>query len=192
MRSSHDAAGGTTTRLGLMKLVMFQIVWLSCAIGAGQGWRWPGILAAALLVLLHLATAPRWKHAAMILLAAGTLGFLVETSLQGTGLLQYSSLWPTQTLAPVWVVALWLAFGTTLGSTLRLLGSNPLSKSILLGLIFGPSSYLAGERLGALKFGPFPWRGYLAVAVLWAVVYPGLLAMEAWLIRSSRSHPTQH
>jgi hypothetical protein len=192
INNSNDEARSAMTRLALLKLVMFQIVWLSCAIGAGQGRSWPGMFAAALLVALHLASTPRWRPAVMTVLAAGALGFLAETLLVGVGLVRYSAPWPTEMLAPAWIVALWLAFSSMLETTRRLLGPHPLIKSTLLGLLLGPLSYIAGERLGALAFSQSPWPGYLAVAVLWAIAYPGLLAIEGRLAQANRSQPSQH
>jgi hypothetical protein len=128
----------------------------------------------------------------MTVLTAGTLGFVAESFLVAAGLVRYSASWPTETLAPTWIVALWFAFSTTLETTRRLLGSHSLVKSTLLGLVLGPLSYLAAERLGALTFAQSPWAGYLAVTVLWGVAYPGLLAVEGRLAQANRSQPSQH
>jgi hypothetical protein len=179
------------TRVALLKLVMFQIVWLSCAIGGAQGWPWPGIVTAAGLVGWHLASAPQWRPAAVTVLTAGTLGFIVESLLIATALLRYSAAWPTETLAPAWIVALWLAFSTTLETTRRMLGSHLVAKSTFLGLVLGPLSYLAGERLGALAFSQSPWPSYLAVALVWGIAYPGLLALEGRLTQGNGLQPSR-
>lgn len=163
----------------MLKLVMFQLVWLSCAIGAGYDRSLPGIIAAALLIAWHLATAPQRRITAIKVLAAGITGFFAESLLIGAGLVRYSAAGPTESLAPVWIVALWLAFSTTLETTRTLLGRRPLIKAMLLGFVFGPLSYLAGERLGALTFAQPPWPSYLAVALVWSIAYPILIAMES-------------
>jgi uncharacterized protein DUF2878 len=168
-------------RPALLKLVLFQIVWLASAIGAAQGWSWPGIVTAVALVGWHLATAPRWRLAAMTVLAAGILGLIAESLLVAAGLLRYSGTYPTASLAPAWIVALWLAFSTTLETTRRLLGSHPFAKSACLGSCLGPLSYLAGERLGALAVTQARWPSYLAVAIIWGIAYPALLALEGRL-----------
>lgn len=165
------------TWLALLKLGMFQIVWLSCAIGASYGWSSPGIVAVALLLAFHLASAPHWQSAAATVLAAGTFGFVAESSLVIAGFIRYSAPWPTQVLAPPWIVALWLAFGTTLETTRHLLGSRVLVKSAFLGLAAAPLAYLAGERIGALAFSQNPRPGYLAVAILWGIALPALLLL---------------
>ena len=178
-------------RPALLKLVMFQIVWVSCAVGAARGQSWPGIVTAAVLVAWHLFSAPKWGPATVTVLAAGIIGFVAESLLVAAGLLRYSAAYPTESLAPAWIVALWLAFGTTLETTRRLLGSHPLAKSTLLGLSLGPLSYLAGERLGALAFSEPLWPSYLAAAMVWCVAYPGLLALERTLTQDDRLQPRQ-
>jgi Protein of unknown function (DUF2878) len=116
----------------------------------------------------------------MPLLMAGIVGLIAESSLVAADLVRYSASWPMDAVAPAWIVALWLAFGTTLESTRRLLGTHPFVKSTLLGLLFGPLTYLAGERLGALAFTQPQWQGHLAVAALWGLAYPGLMKVGNW------------
>lgn len=177
------------TRPAVLKLIVFQIVWLSCAIGAAHGWPWLGIGSAVALVAWHLTSAPHWRPAAMTVLATGTLGLIAESLLVATGLLRYSSAFPTERFAPAWIVALWLAFGTTLETTRRLLGSHPLAKATLLGLLVGPLSYLAGERLGALAFSETALASCLATATVWAIAYPALLALERRLTEAHLGSP---
>ena len=184
-----DVTARAMKRPALLKLVMFQIVWLSCAFGAARGQSSPGIVAAAILVAWHIASAPQWRPATITVFAAGTIGFIAESLLVATGLLRYSAACPTESHAPAWIVALWFAFGTTLETTRRLLGSHPLAKSTLLGLSLGPLSYLAGERLGALAFPEPLWPSYLAAAMVWCVAYPGLLALERTLTQDKRFQP---
>jgi hypothetical protein len=166
------------TLMPVLRLGVFQIVWLSCAIGAGYGVSWPGIMAAGLLVTVHLASASQRDRAALTVLAAAVLGALAESLLVAIGLISYSAQWPTPMLAPAWIVALWLAFGATLETTRRLLEPHALLKSFLLGLVLGPMSYWAGERLGALQVSQAAWRSYLAIAMLWGVAFPALLAVD--------------
>jgi Protein of unknown function (DUF2878) len=184
--SSNNEAGSAVTRPALLKLVLFQIVWLSCAIGAGQGWSLPGIFAAAILIAFHLVAAPQWRPATMAVLLAGTFGLVAENLLVGSGLVRYSAPWPTEALAPAWIVALWLAFGTTLETTRRLLGSHLFVKSAFLGLALGPLSYLAGGRLGALEFSQPAWLSYLGIAMVWGIALPALLAVDEGLGHGAR------
>jgi hypothetical protein len=166
---------------GLLSLGLFQVVWLACAMGAARGLSWPGIIAAAVLVAFHVASAARRWSAVGIVIAAGALGLAAESLLVVSGLVRYAAPWPIETLAPAWIVALWLAFGTALETTRRVMGSNPIAASSLLGLTLGPLSYVAGERLGALGFPEPAWPSLLAIAVVWGIACPALVAIDgAW------------
>lgn len=175
----------------MLTFLLFQAVWLCCAIGAGYGLSWPGIVAATVAVAWHLASTPQWWRASLIVLATGTTGFLAESLLVRAGLIRYSAAWPTDVLAPAWIVLLWLAFGTTLEPTRQLLGSHPIAKSMLLGVLLGPLAYLAGQRLDALTLAPPVWPSYLAISAVWGVAYPALIAMEDRLARPTVPQPNE-
>lgn len=175
------------TRLAAVKFVLFQIVWLCCALGAAHGWSAPGIGSALVLVAVHLATATLRLQAVLTTLVAGCFGFVAESLLLVADLVRYATPWPAQGLAPAWLVALWLAFASTFEPTRRMLGPGAVALSGLLGLVLGPVSYIAGERLGALAFSQPAWRGWLAVSLVWGVAYATLIALdqrlEAQLLR---------
>lgn len=158
----------------------FQAVWLSSAFGAAQGSNAAGLAAAGVFVALQCVRRPT---RAMILatLASGVLGALVESFFAETAVLGYAAPWPSPQFAPAWIVGLWLAFGTTLATTVELLGSRALLKAFLLGAVFGPLSYLAGAKIGALVITTPEWIGFGAIAAAWALVFPALVAFQRWL-----------
>lgn len=165
-------------RRAILDFAMFELVWLACAIGAGRGWSWPGIVIAMLAVAVRLAPATNRRGAVLTILASGALGSLAESLLVGSGLVRYAAPWPTVTLAPAWIIALWLAFGTTLDAMRTLLGAHSQAKAALLGAVLGPLSYLAGEQLGALALPQPAWPSYLVVGLIWALALPALLAVQ--------------
>ncbi len=156
----------------------FQVVWLICALGAARGYGEPGMLAAGLLVLWSFWRAPSPAPAKATLIAAGVLGATAETFLVASGLVRYAAAWPSANLVPAWLVALWLAYATTMPALAMLLGRQPLLKASLIGALLAPVAYLAGERLGALEFLAPTWLGPVAVAAVWAVASPTLLAID--------------
>ena len=168
----------------LLDFALFQAVWLVSAFGAAYGHSSPGLLATLALLAWHLASTSDHRSSAIAtVLAAGACGLAMETLLVGTGILRYSAPWPTLHLAPAWIVGLWLAFGTTLQTTHRLLATGVLWKSFALGGILGPLSYLAGQRLGALTITGPTWGSLAAISAVWAVAYPALLAVSAYAHR---------
>lgn len=161
----------------LTELAAFQAVWLTCALGAADGRSAPGIAAAALFVAAQLRSRGKPRQIAAVTLVGGSIGLAMETFLITSELVRHSADWPDSRLAPAWIVALWLAFASTMPTTARLLGSHPLAKAAILGAVFGPLAYAAGAQLGALRLSEPQWIGIVALACSWAVVFPGLVTL---------------
>jgi Protein of unknown function (DUF2878) len=106
----------------------------------------------------------------------GSVGFLLESVLVATGALRYGAPWPSELVAPLWIVALWLAFATTISTTHRALGQHPMAAAAALGAVMGPLTYIAGERLGALTLVEPRLTGLSLIALFWGAALPALLA----------------
>ena len=130
-----------------------------------------------MLVGAHIASTPNHKSLWMIV-TTGLVGFLAESLLVAVGVVRYAAAWPTAVLAPAWIIALWLAFGTTLGAMRAVISGSVLQKSALIGAALGPFSYFGGERLGALVLPGSALLTFIALAAIWGVALPLLLALH--------------
>ena len=153
----------------------FQLVWLTCALGAAQGWNAPGVIAAGLFIGAALAMKRSPSSECIAILASGAVGFIAESALMVAELVRFAAPWPSSQLAPAWIVALWLAFGVTLPTMASLLGHSLVIKAGIVGFVAGPLAYWAGARLGALEMTGSAPLTYLAIALIWAVALPSLL-----------------
>jgi hypothetical protein len=111
---------------------------------------------------------------------AGALGYCIDTSLQGVGVLAFDTGRVVPWLAPPWLIALWLQFATLLRFSLRWLDRRP-ALAGLLGLVGGPVAFLSGQRLGAVTFPAGTPIALAALGLVWAAVTPLLLAVAARL-----------
>ncbi|MFM9938293.1 MAG: DUF2878 domain-containing protein [Hyphomicrobiaceae bacterium] len=175
---------------GIAEFAAFQVVWIACALGAAAGSNAIGVAAAGALIGVHLCaryqvSPAAAKGVALTVLACGIIGLAAESLLAAAGLVRYAAPWPSPHVAPPWVVALWLAFGTTLAATASLLGGRLAIAAVVLGAVFGPLSYLAGAKLGAVTIVAPQWQGYGAIAIIWAVAYPLLLQVSRPLHRDA-------
>lgn len=66
---------------------------------------------------------------------------------------------------------MWLLFSTSLSGTLKWLQGRYLVAA-LLGAVFGPLSYVAGGRLGAIESNQDFLLTVLVLAVVWGLVVP--------------------
>lgn len=157
----------------------FQGVWLVCAIGAAGGGSVPGTAAALIFAAAMIAWSPQLVRDALVVAASGIAGFLIESALVIAGLIRFSAPWPIETMAPAWMVALWIAFGASMPSFADKLGAHRLKLAATLGAVAGPLAYLAGARLGALQLVGSVTLSLLVISAVWAAVMAGLVALYA-------------
>lgn len=145
-------------RSNLINAGLFQAAWFACVLGGAVGNIWWG--GVALLALLAFAwSKPYLKSDLLFAATGGLLGLALDTLWIRTGVLDYNG----ASLAPVWIVMLWVGVSLTLNHSLSLFASRPLLGGLLAGGC-APLSYLGGERLGAVLV-PDPWMlAYICAA----------------------------
>jgi len=158
-----------------VNFLLFQAGWFACVLGAARGFPWQGALVALLIATFIVSRARHPRMEVALVAVAAAAGFAFDSALALTGWVDFAGAVPAAMLAPVWMVALWVLFATTLNVSLRWLREWP-ALGALFGAVGGPVAYYAGEKLGALRFtDPFP--GLAAVAVGWALATPLLFAV---------------
>lgn len=178
-QANPEAASATRSPGAAGKLVnfaVFQAVWFACVYGAAKGTPWAGPAAAALLLPINLWFSPSPRTELRLWALAGLIGLVLDTGLRTAGWVGFPAAQPTTAsvlLAPVWIVTLWVAFGSLLNSSLGWLTGRA-RLTVLLSAIGGPFSFWSGTRIGATSV-PVGWMGYLALSIEYAVVVPLLM-----------------
>jgi hypothetical protein len=158
----------------LANAVLFQLGWFAAVLGAAGDLPWLGVLAAAAIAAVHLARAARPLPELALLALAVVAGAGFDTLIVQAGWLRFDSGVLVAGTAPVWMVALWANFATTLNVSMRVLRSR-LLVAALFGALGAPAAYYAGGKLGAVEFiATGPALG--AIAAGWFVLCPLLFA----------------
>lgn len=162
-------------------MALFQGAWFAAVLGAAAGRHWLGPAAVALVVAIHLALTDNRPGETKLLLTTGVLGFFFDTALVAGGVfLPLAHLLP-RPFSPLWMVALWLNFATTLNVSLAWLRSRYLLAA-LFGAVGGPLAYYSGARLGATE--ALPTTGaMLILAAGWGVMTPLLVGAANYFRR---------
>ncbi len=160
-------------------VLLFQAAWLSGVLGAAHGRPWLGPVVALAVVAWHLARARRALPEALLLAAALALGAAFESFLVLGGWLRFESGGSAAASAPVWMIALWGVFATTLNVSLRLLHGRQ-AMAAALGAVAAPLAYYAGGRLGAVEFVNVG-TALLVIGVGYLVLMPVLVSLAARL-----------
>jgi hypothetical protein len=145
-----------------------QAGWLACVLSAAAGQAWMGIAAACVLIGVHLLLSAERKSEAVLVLSAGVVGAATDTLLAQLGFLRFDA-----GVAPLWMIALWMLFATTLRWSFAWIRRR-LIVAAMVGAIGGPVAYAAGVRLGALEIAD-SWTSYAAIGVAWALALPLLV-----------------
>lgn len=153
-----------------VNLGAFQAAWFATVLGAAQGFTWLAPLAVLAAVGLHLVQTRQRGPELGLLLAVAGLGFVFEHALLFAGLVRYPG---DPSWVPLWMLALWPLFATTLNVSLAWFKPRPVLAA-LAGAVAGPLAYAGGEALGAIRLeGAALW----VLALGWALVFPLLLTL---------------
>lgn len=159
--------------MGLIKnFIGFQIGWFTCVVGAAQGYPLVAVAVASIIVILHLLRDNNLYSELCLIISAVFIGIIWESLLLASGWLAYASSGGAR-IAPIWLVAMWALFATTINHSMAWL-KNRYFLALLLGVVFGPLAFIAGENLGAVVFLDRTMALTL-LAVGWAVLMPLLL-----------------
>ena len=159
----------------LVNIVMFQLGWFACVLGAAHGTPWLGPVATALAVFVHLFIAPRVLPELQLLMASLFVGLLWETLVLQLGLVRFEAGGSMSRWAPLWIIAMWPLFATTLNCSLGFLHGRYLLAAAL-GAVGGPLAYYAGQQLGALTLTPTT-SALLVQGAGWALLMPLLMLL---------------
>jgi hypothetical protein len=173
--------------LRLINFVSFYIGWVVCVAGAGRGMTTLGPAVVGALLVLHLILSPHATRDALLIATVGLLGWTVDTTQAVVGIFSFGRLSPAPWLCPLWLVAVWMIFATTLTSSLRWL-TGRYALAALFGAAGGPLSYYYGLRLGAIEFNPNTPLTLIALALVWAAVMPLLIWLARALVPIAPNH----
>lgn len=155
----------------------FYCGWFACVGGAASGRPWLGPITVAGLLAVHLWMARRAGREIALLAVAGAIGFAVDTLQASFGLYTFRHGGVASWLSPPWMVALWILFASTLNASLAWLAGR-YGLAAVLGVLFGPMSYVAGARLGAIELSADTRFSVVGIGAAWALALPTLLAVR--------------
>jgi hypothetical protein len=132
-----------------------------------------GIAVAIGAVLLHLYLAPSPRRELPLILLSILVGVLFESLLMASGWVRASPALLVGSVLPLWMVALWAVFATTLNVSLRAL-RHRYWLAALIAAVGAPMAYAAGAAMGAMQWVETV-PALLFVALGWAFLLPLLM-----------------
>ena len=167
----------------ILNFALFQAGWLASLLVAAHGRPVAAfaVVAAAIGVSLWQLSADRMSDLRLVL-AVALIGFCVETVNLWLGVYSLTGAPRLPHLCPLWLAAQWALLGTTLRGSLSWLAGR-YGLGALLAAVAGPSSYMAGVKLGAASMPADRTFSIAALAVTWAAAMP----LFIWLAHRKRA-----
>ncbi|MFL1405184.1 DUF2878 domain-containing protein [Marinobacter sp. M1N3S26] len=165
------------TAFKLVNFLLFQAGWLAGVILTNP---WAVAIAVA-IVAFHLAVVSDHARAeGRFILLGVVLGSLLDGLWFRTGILQDSagSAW-----TPLWLVAIWAMFMTTLAHSLAWMHQRTWLP-LIFAPVAGPMAYYAASRLGAVDM-PDPGLTLAVLALGWGVIFPLLMSIQRRYFRET-------
>ena len=157
----------------IFNLTLFKAGWVAVVFFAAANLPLAGALAALGVVALHLWRSPVRRAELMLIVVSALVGFTWESFLVLADVLEYGTASVLPGTAPVWIVAMWMLFATTLNVGMRWLRKSRIV-AVLAGLVGGPLSFLAGQSAGAVTLTD-PVYSVVIIGLGWALLLPALV-----------------
>ena len=159
----------------LINLTAFKLGWLSSVVGGAQQLPWLGPLVVFIAVAIHLARAERPHSEFMLIVSCGLIGAVFDSVLVAAGWVTFPSGMISESMAPYWIVTMWMLFGTTINLSMRWMRGRPLLAAAF-GFVGGPLAYMAGHKIGGIQFVD-QTSALVMLAIGWAVMMPALMVL---------------
>lgn len=162
----------------IINFVLFQLAWFANVIGAANEMPWFGVFVTFAILCWHFLKTHQPKVELLLLTFALMIGACFDQLMLVSTLVQYESHGWSDAVVPVWILALWLAFASTLNWSLAWMQGRYLI-GMLFGAAGGPMAYFAADNLGAVSIHSN--TSYIALGMGWAIITPVLLYLSTHL-----------
>ena len=156
----------------ITNFVLFQLAWFACVLGAAKAMPWAGVGVTFIILGWHFYHAKQARPEVILMLTALFIGAIFDQSMLMLHLIEYQAHGWNTWLVPAWILALWLAFASTLNVSLGWMHDR-YPTAVLFGALGGPLAYLAAEKLGAVAISSN--SAFIALAIGWGIITPLLL-----------------
>jgi hypothetical protein len=146
-----------------LNLLWFQLIWLIAVYFTQQA-----VYFLLFSLLSHFYLTPTRRHDLWVMASVTLVGASADLLLKQAGVMFFID----GVLFPLWLLILWAHFALALNHGMAWLTRFPFYLQAVFGGIFGPISYYAGYKMGAVSF-PLPLHSTLLIlAVIWFCLLP--------------------
>jgi len=154
----------------LVNIIGFQSCWWACVLGSSFNWAYLGPFMMLIFLIIHFYINSFSANELKIIIIVGFIGTMIDTSFQVTGIIEYKDSL-SNFLPPLWIISMWVGFAATINHSMDWLKNNNLV-GFIAGLVFGPLSYITGEKFSVINFNYSAVNPIMVLAIAWAITIP--------------------
>ena len=96
---------------------------------------------------MTVVCAQRPSSEFMLIVSCGLIGAVFDSALVAAGWVTFPSGMVSESMAPYWIVTMWMLFGTTINLSMRWMRGRPWLASAF-AFVGGPLAYFGGHKIG--------------------------------------------
>ncbi|MBI5274519.1 MAG: DUF2878 domain-containing protein [Chlamydiales bacterium] len=156
----------------VLNVILFYLGWVYIVLSAAHGRSTQGIIGAVCIIIFNIIISKSWVKELLLTILICMIGLIVDSIFSSTKMLSYASPNPFSTLvAPLWIVALYGIFATTINHSLYWVKHQPII-CMIVGAIGGTLSYFIGGQMHAISFLLPEPVALSIIAAIWLVLLP--------------------
>ncbi|MBO6514831.1 MAG: DUF2878 domain-containing protein [Phycisphaerales bacterium] len=168
----------------ILNVVVFNVCWFACILGAGAGQPWIGVIAVVLSAAFHILLSKSRFALATLYLTSFLVGFAADTLVLSTGAMSFPTHAELILPVPLWMTFMWVNFATTLTLSMSWIRGRSVVAA-LFGLVGGPGAYYTGMKLDAVNLNESLWFALGIIGIQWAIALPILSLLADRLTTAS-------
>lgn len=169
----------------LLQLLLFQLGWWACVLSVKFNLELEAIVLCTIVLLIQLKSAPQRTQVLKLIGLVLPIGILLDSMTQWfLGFDFYG--WAFQAWSPFWLWMIWAMFTKALCDSALFLGRLQVRYQALLGIIFGPLTYLSGAKLGAAELNASALQ-LLILALSWGLLTPILIGLTQAVVSKEKT-----
>lgn len=173
----------------ILNALGYQSVWFLTLLGASKGYFWLGFCFSVLFASIMLGFGGKAKADIRIVMIGLVLGIAIDSLFAASGWIEYAMPWSFVSMAPLWIIALWLSFSFTLNHSMSFLRDNTLVAT-LFGLLGGPLAYWCADRVfNVIEYGTDISFVMIGLGLCWALVIPAIYFIDNQIAAVMGSSP---
>ena len=167
----------------LFNIIAFQICWWICVIFSSTEMSYIGPLVMILYLFCHYLFITKDLNEFKFIILVGLIGTFFDSLFIVFDIFNYSSSFALITfIVPTWITAMWVGFATTINHSLKWINNN-YYLAFIMGFIFGPLSYLTGEKFDAIQFNASIGLSLTILAFSWGLIMLFILILNKKIVK---------